>query len=82
MTISFPSGWGRLQILLVASCYGNWITSYCTHMHNKLVFCFVFFMDPQALREELQRQRGSSVGSGGTVEDAERIKSLEDELER
>ncbi|XP_020621415.1 kinesin-like protein KIF27 [Orbicella faveolata] len=36
----------------------------------------------QALREELQRRRGSSVGSGGTVEDAERIKSLEDELER
>ncbi|KAL9978810.1 hypothetical protein ACROYT_G016376 [Oculina patagonica] len=36
----------------------------------------------QALREELQRRRGSSVGSGGTVEDAERIKTLEDELER
>ena len=39
-------------------------------------------MNPQALREELQRRRGSSVGSGGTVEDAERIKSLEEELER
>lgn len=36
----------------------------------------------QALREELQRRRGSSVGSTGTVEDAERIKVLEDELER
>ncbi|PFX25964.1 Kinesin-like protein KIF27 [Stylophora pistillata] len=36
----------------------------------------------QALREELQRRRGSSLGSAGTVEDAERIKSLEDELER
>ena len=39
-------------------------------------------MNSKALREELQRRRGSSVGSGGTVEDAERIKSLEDELER
>ena len=38
----------------------------------------------QALREELQKQRGSSVGStsAGAVEDAERIKTLEDELER
>ena len=53
------------------------ITSHCTHMYNGLVF-----MTQQALREELQRRRGSSVGSGGTVEDAERIKSLEDELER
>ena len=41
-----------------------------------------FFPTQQALREELQRRRGSSVGSGGTVEDAERIKSLEDELEK
>ncbi|CAH3031197.1 unnamed protein product [Pocillopora meandrina] len=36
----------------------------------------------QALREELQRRRGSSFGSAGTGEDAERIKLLEDELER
>ena len=36
----------------------------------------------QALREELQRRRGSSVGSGGNAEDAERIRALEDELER
>lgn len=36
----------------------------------------------QALREELQRRRGSSIGSADTVADAERIKALEDELER
>lgn len=38
----------------------------------------------QALREELQKQRGWSVGSAsaGTVEDAERIKTLQVELER
>lgn len=37
----------------------------------------------QALREELQRQRGSSVGSAAaTMEDAEGMKALEEELER
>ena len=49
-------------------------------VHTWITDCFI--MNPQALREELQRRRGSSVGSGGTVEDAERIRSLEDELER
>lgn len=49
-------------------------------VHACIATCF--FLTQQALREELQRRRGSSVGSGGTVEDAERIKSLEDELEK
>ena len=45
-----------------------------------MALAFVHFL--QALREELQRRRGSSVGTAGTVEDAERIKALEEELER
>ena len=45
-----------------------------------MALAFVHFL--QALREELQRRRGSSVGTAGTVEDAERIKTLEEELER
>lgn len=45
-----------------------------------MALAFVHFL--QALREELQRRRGSSVGTSGTVEDAERIKALEEELEK
>ena len=36
----------------------------------------------QALREELQRRRGSSFGSVGTTEDSEHVKALEDNLKR